>query len=421
MKHSKFSPSQSPRWVNCTASFYVNEEMGIQGSESIYSREGTIAHDIAAKVLREEAKLESFLGYKEKFGDKEIRFDQEMLDRIQDYIDIVMSYAREGELHVEKKITVDEDIWGTSDARVITPNTLHIFDLKFGKGETVEIEKNEQMINYAAGALNEIDPVEQNIQEIVMHIVQPRRTDGQDIHPFWTVSIKEIDEEVNRVLDAKTQIKKGPEFTEFNPGRKQCRWCNFRGECKAYAEYNMGIAGLTFAQFVEDKPQAIGEALGLIDDRFKEISDKELLSLIRDKKFKVLELWIKNMQEEALRRGIERRKKGEDLFGLKIVASVKHRKWEDEDKLKKYAETVLEKRPEEFSKEDFYTEPKLKSPAQLEKGVFRKLPEKARKKFEALIYKPKGDPQLVPESDNRAELPIDAESVFEQYSEDYAE
>lgn len=421
MKHSKFSPSQSPRWVNCTASFYVNEEMEIQGSESIYSREGTIAHDIASKVLKKEARLKSFLGYTEKFGDDEIYFDQDKLDYIQDYLDIVISYAREGELQVEEKVKVDEDIWGTSDARILTQETLHVFDLKFGKGETVHIEENEQMINYAAGALNEVDPIENDIKEAVLHIIQPRRTDGENIHQFWTVPIKELQPHVNRILKAKSQIKKGPEHTEFNPGHKQCRWCNYKGQCKHFAEYNLGIAGLTFAKYVEDKPQAIGEALGLVDDRFKEITDEQLLGMIRDKKLKVLELWIKSMREEALRRGIERRKKGEDLFGLKIVGSTKHRKFEDTAKVEKYVELILKKKPEEFSKEDFYTEPKLRSPAQFEKGPLKKLPEKARKKIEALIIKPKGDPQLVPENDNRAELPIDAETVFAKYSEDYAE
>ena len=65
------------------------------------------------------------------------------------------------------------DGFGTGDVIIISDATLHIIDLKFGKGVTVDANLNPQLMLYALGALNLFGDL-YDINLVRMTINQPR-------------------------------------------------------------------------------------------------------------------------------------------------------------------------------------------------------------------------------------------------------
>ena len=48
VKHAKLAPSGAERWVNCPGSLMFND---LPGKDTVYSKEGTLAHEAAEKAL----------------------------------------------------------------------------------------------------------------------------------------------------------------------------------------------------------------------------------------------------------------------------------------------------------------------------------------------------------------------------------
>ena len=64
--------------------------------------------------------------------------------------------------------------FGTGDALIVADDTLHIIDLKYGKGILVEADHNPQMMLYALGALTIFEGL-YDIQTVSMTIYAPGR------------------------------------------------------------------------------------------------------------------------------------------------------------------------------------------------------------------------------------------------------
>ncbi len=215
-EHSKFSASGSERWLNCAASVAL-EEMSPPSKDSVWSVEGTQAHEVLEHLLKCELggndgpdvwEATEFFNELNKI----IKPDsfKAMVKHANGFIKTFLEVS-EGrhkdfktplylpEYHAERRVynsTINNEfalegedaMFGTIDARAVEIfGTLHVWDYKYGAGHIVSPRENTQAIQYG---LASADEYLWNFQRVVVHIYQPRA--GGDIHKYWEVSIDEL-------------------------------------------------------------------------------------------------------------------------------------------------------------------------------------------------------------------------------------
>ncbi len=217
-KHAKLSASASHRWILCPGS--VKAEENIPSVQNKYADEGTLAHEIAAKLLNKE-------------DISNLTISSEMKENIQLYIDYINDISPRDiwypEVLIEKMVSFAHIVpegFGTADAIIIGNNAIHIVDFKYGMGNPIQAEKNTQLILYAIGAYKELK-VKDFIEEITLHIVQPR------INNFdkWTISIKEL-----AFFEGYIKAKGEEALREGAPRLPNdiaCKWCKANTSCPA--------------------------------------------------------------------------------------------------------------------------------------------------------------------------------------------
>jgi hypothetical protein len=215
-------------------------------------------------------------------------------------------YSLGGELKVEQKVEHNADLFGTIDAIVEDGRTLHIRDLKYGKGIKVRAEENEQLMVYACMAMDEtlLPPA-----KVTVGIIQPRINPEPDV---WEISPAELEEFfADRVLPAMKEV----DTAEPNPG-DWCRWCPAKGVCNAQVKKAIGFGGLTAEEVVGKK-------------EMPKLPDPDTLS--PENRARLLEFadsfsaWVKGIKEDTL----EGMKSGKDYPHLKLVAGRKTKYWAD--------------------------------------------------------------------------------------------
>jgi hypothetical protein len=208
----------------------VKAEEGLPDRTSSFAEEGTLAHDIVEKALRLDVNCDTICD----------RPDLEhIIEPAQVYVDYVRALPGK---HRFIETRVDFSGWvtggfGTADAIVIDEETatLHIADLKFGKGVRVDAENNPQAMLYALGAYNAFAFVS-DIERVKIAIVQPRIDNISE----WEISVLDLLKwgEVARVAADETANPKAKRV----PGEKQCRFCKAKAVCPARAEQALEIA-----------------------------------------------------------------------------------------------------------------------------------------------------------------------------------
>lgn len=160
---------------------------------------------------------------------------------------------------------------------MIRENTLTVVDFKYGKGVAVSAENNPQMMLYALGAYEQFK-LFYDIRIVKMAIVQPRLDNVSE----YEMSIADLLEWGNTV--AKPQSQKA--FSgqgEFVQG-EHCRFCKAKGRCEFRTKENL-------KKYEEAKNTAI-------------ISNTELGQVLS--KVEGLDVWIKDLKEEALKQILSR-------------------------------------------------------------------------------------------------------------------
>lgn len=397
--HSLFSPSSAEKWFNCPAS--LSMEMDLSSiSFCKETQEGTIAHKIAEKVLKNRLNIEKkskknffikkkvyasdYIKY--KFFSKQITksifsITEEMTSYIQRYIDKVWIMSINKELLIEKKVHFSKFInisnqFGTVDAIIISPKEIQIHDLKYGFTK-IEAKKNKQLQLYALGVLNKFNSKKFFFDNIRICIHQPRLNNFSE----WKTTVKDLlffseyAKFAAQYASFAINIKnyKGINYLNknmFNPGFKQCRWCKASGgNCKEETLFhlkkfsgNKKIKRIELFNVQKKINQLTLEELSFLYKKSNEL--RKFIFSIRNRVF--LEL-----------------KKGNTISGLKLIKNKNYNlSWMDEN----IAEIIL-KKIIPFKKR--YIK-KLISPSQVRKLIINKLPN-VWSKIEVFIKKSKAN------------------------------
>ncbi len=216
-KHAKLSASGSERWILCPGS--VKAEEGIPEKHNSYAAEGTLAHEIAANILNGAL-----------WEELEVAVP-EMVLNVTKYVEYIKSIESETIL-IEQKVDFSHivpDGFGTADCIIKNGNTIHVIDLKYGKGIPVYSENNTQLLLYAIGAVS----IFQNYkpETIIMHIVQPRISN----YSKWEITFSEL---LNWMafLHEKALLALKPDAIRI-PHQDACRWCKAKPTCPAIYDF----------------------------------------------------------------------------------------------------------------------------------------------------------------------------------------
>lgn len=99
-EHARLSPSGYSRWGVCHLS--LDLEATLPDTTSPYAELGTKLHAEAEKHLHAGTNTDPLAG--------------EHAEIVQTYLDHVRAEAHGGELLIEQKLKLDDDLWGTADA-----------------------------------------------------------------------------------------------------------------------------------------------------------------------------------------------------------------------------------------------------------------------------------------------------------------
>lgn len=369
--HALLSASSSERWLACPPSAVAAAKY--PNPDTDYTREGTLAHEVAETVANGILHSEAFF-----VGDE---IDPEMRDCALSYAYYIQEQIKGDDAVVLLEQRVDYSAWvpdgfGTCDCILIQQGTLIIIDFKYGQGVAVEAVDNPQMRLYALGAYNILSFV-YDIDKVETHIYQPRKNNiSKDI-----ITVDELLAWGEKIKPIAAQAAKGK--GKYNPG-SHCTFCPHAGRCRAltkicndYVEtHGMRVAVPVLA------PHEIAQVLQM----------EPLVSL-----------WLKRVRDQALTDMLN----GKEVPGYKVVEGKPgNRAWTDElqimDKLVAAG----------YTQEDI-TETKLLSPAKMDKALGKK---KAAELLAGMTTRNPGAPTIAPVTDKRPAYDrlAEAQKDFEQ-------
>jgi hypothetical protein len=412
--HAELGPSGWDRWSVCPGSVALSR--GRPNTTSQYAAEGTVAHEVADRVLSEQiAEADELLDATFEVDGFTFEVDEEMVDAVDLYIATVREIAGEDGIVMPEQsvpighLTGETGATGTSDAIVINGKRLSVIDFKYGKGVRVNAEANGQGRMYALGALHKFAMIFEDIEEVEIVIVQARLEGGVTSEVLSIGEIEEFKDEVElaaaTVELASSQMGDYPvEGLELLvPGEKQCKFCRAAAICpKLQAEISSSMALVSscsaddFADLTIPK-QAASMAVqpGVTNEKLAEFM--RAVPLMED--------GIKAVRAEVERRLFE----GQEVPGFYLGVGRKgHRKWADEDEARK----ALVKRGRLTKAQAF--EEKLISPAKAEKLLSKDTIKLLQK--DGIIVQPDGKPSVCMVGDKNPPYQISTADDFADLS-----
>lgn len=367
--HAKLSSSSAYRWISCPGSVKLSEQF--PSTSSVYADEGTLAHDAAEQLIKtkkvtvaHKKKIDTF--YKEHPALQGSA--SEVIEALEPYVDFVQEEYQDAlkedtsaQLLTEQKVDLSAWIpegFGTTDVAIIGGKTLHIIDLKFGKGVPVFAEGNPQLRLYALGTLAMLDVI-YDIDKVKMTIYQPRLENVSSTR-ISAEDLKTWGKEVVKPAALLALTDEAP----FAAGN-WCQFCPAKQQCRARAESFLKLEVYRKKTLLSN--EEIGELLGEVEGLTK---------------------WAEDLRDGALTRALE----GESFPGWKVVEGRSNRKYKgsEEDIVKQCESAGYDKA--------LLFESKLLTVTSMEKMMGKK---QFAEVLGGFIEKPQGKPTLAPESDKR--------------------
>jgi hypothetical protein len=357
--------------MNCAGALNLIDLLDLEGkvdwSSNEYAAYGTVAHEIAATFLETGGDAWEIQGEEREHEGFVFEVDQEMVDLIQHYLDVVRADLQKygGTLHVEKKEVlehVDEECGGTMDAGFLgADNWARVYDLKTGFVIVDEERNKQQMIYGLELVLKVLNMVQlKAVKGIELIIVQARGFGAAPVRRYQ-MTLEELlafqDEELVPAIAA----TKDPEAP-----RTFGKWCT-RYYCKAAGHCPEAIAKAS---------EVIEQAQVQPAERLNAEECGEILELKA-----ICEAYFKAVKTRAFGFLL----KNETVPGQKLVLGIKHQQWKSD---------AMESVPEDLADEGI--ERKMKTPAQ-----FKKLGPKAAEFVAEWSFKPKGELTMAGADDRR--------------------
>ena len=387
--HASLPPSASSRWLVCLPSQgYIRRLIAdkvIKKRESgPAAQRGTRIHEIAEPWLRAsiaEKKFKVSTKFKPKGAKDEIAEARAYVEYCIRKWEAACDLDPEAQCGVEHRSIVTDECWGSCDFWIHAAKRFTSIDLKSGR-EAVDVVGNTQLIIYAMGV------IQQNgflVRDVELCIWQPN-ADSEKPERCVVMTQAEFN-------DKATEIRKGidqaafyldPNIDDYEAyyarlvAGDHCRYCDALGVCPAAKDRQMSISSKNFEPVPVDRfmppPPTTLEA-----DQVAEIM----------KRLPAFEAWVDAVKTRAL----ELMHKGHRVPGFKVVAKQTRRAWAH-----KYTDAQIARGLGLSIKE--ITKTIRLSPAQVE----RLLDKTGKEKLERFVFKPEGDPTVVPESDRRVPL-----------------
>ena len=385
-------PSAASRWFYCRASvgFLAKNAHRLPKTESSYADEGSVAHEHAAAAL--------VMGYSADAGFP----SEEMAECVRLYAEFVLGQltgAKSELFLVEEKVPLfyNPKRNGIVDAAVLTPERLHINDLKYGVGVSVEAERNLQLTIYANGIIRRLPRALPDSFPAELNIFQPRARDGRTVRSWSTTvgELRRLAEEIGAVAES---ILANPFEQPFHAEENgPCRFCDAKALCPAYAAHV--LQELPSDVSSGEEPVTLYRQLALAPH--VELTLEQVATIAANAP--TVRSWLaaaESMVFDLLRSGSK-------VPGFKLVTGRAQRRWADPADAAKALAAVLG-----GDAETQLYERSLISPAQAEKLLkSRKLFKAHASRFNALTVRPDGAPTMALESDPRPAHDANADAL----------
>ena len=225
-EHARLAPSSADKRVGCPGSLLMEEMYG-NDIESDEMREGTAAHWVLLELAREQPVCEGLI------APNGVMITEEMIDgaqavladvdeRLRPYPDAALGLTFEQPVDCTH---IHPDNWGTPDIWGYIPEDGQVFIWDFKFGHKFVPADSWQLINYAAGILQQIgvNGLQDQYIKVTFIIVQPRYFHGKPVRS-WSCMASDLRGMFN------TLINTYAEATGPNPQCKTGEWC---GTCSA--------------------------------------------------------------------------------------------------------------------------------------------------------------------------------------------
>lgn len=375
MKHSHYGASSANRWLNCPGSISLIKDLPTPGSNP-YALEGTRAHRLAEYCLKnnlDAVDLEEFEG-------------EALMYTMPEAVQVYLDYIREKSSRQSVKVLIETEfkldhihkgMFGTNDACIFDSllDTLEVVDYKHGAGVIVSPEENEQLMYYGLGAAIKYDLP--SGARVVLTIVQPRAMGD---------SIKSWETTAGFLYDFGEELRAGVERTKAkNPKLKEGDWCKFCPALAICPKVNETALALAQAQFTEGEVEIMSP---------EDAVEKKLIDISKVLKYApLITSWFKAVESLAFQMA----NTGIKIEGYKLVKKRANRVWKYEPE---ELERILLTANAGKKDTNWFTDPKLKSPAQLEKLFGKDF-------IGNLCESPDNGNTLAPISDRRQEVIVD--------------
>ncbi len=416
-QHAKLSPSAAHRWMNCAGSVaLIGDEPSTAGQAAMM---GTAAHAVIQTML-DNGETDAALYHNrtilvhspgkeptvilepgQTFGIAEGWFlfvcDDAMVNGVQTMIDEVERIRDElfdPILYTERFLDMswlDDRLGGTADVTLVElAGWIHLLDYKNGR-VLVEVNDNEQMKNYAVGLLHE----HPDALGVVVHLVQPNaiHEEGCIREAIYTADeIRLFEITLKAAADATSKPNAPLRAGEW------CQYCQAKTRCPAFDALALNEAG---ADFADDPVEPLvvpmlveADDVGTALETYAQ-PDEYRAALVRKAKWiPILDQWARDIRARIQAELLNQQPVGD----WKLVRSRSNRKWRGENR--DFAKELSSKA--EIAIELLYTDPELKSPAQVEKlGSGKEHKAHVKKVVGEMAYKPEGKISIAPGSDAR--------------------